>query len=270
MRVSLLLSFVSGNPDSLAALVSPGNRLLGCSANKRYIPVRFHLKMHADLPTAKCTSYRDHSILTLTLSIATTLSILVLPLPSIPTPRRFLLGVLLLLGLFVLVSGILARYYVLARPASSVYLIWYVAESTLTILFANLPFLSSLVSSTTPNRVRHFSSGLSLSRWPRSYKNTPPLRAQRERLDSTAASISTLSPVRSQQLCSVASTVSPPDVEDVWGDTSAPPSIPPTPIHKLSPSDPPPELEVYWTMRRPSALNADLEKMGKETQWPLR
>lgn len=227
------------------------------------------LYVHTDTAAAQCSTYRNHSILTLAFSTTTTMTVLLLPIPFIPTPRKYLLCILALVGVLVLVAEILSRYYVLTQPTSPTYLQWYVAETTLTILFANIPFLSSIITSTTTSRVRHLSSTLSLSAWPRSYKDTPRLRVQRERLESTATTISTLSPTHSQRHESFASTLLPFEI-DTWLDTSPPPSVPPTPVRKLTLDDPPPELEKRWTTRRPKTQDTDVEKMGEFAQWPLR
>jgi len=219
----------------------------------------------------QCTTYRNHTITTLALSTATTLATLIIPVPMIPTPRKFLLALLLLVGTLALVSGILARYLVLISSTSFRSLHWLVAESVLMILFANLPFLSSLYTSTTPSRIRKLSSTLSLSQWPRSYKDTSPLETQRQRLDSTATAISTLSPVRSHRLGSTASISPQVEVDDGWSDTDTSFTVLPTPVRKMMLTDPPPELEVYWNTRRPSTRDTDLEGVGlRETQWPLQ
>jgi hypothetical protein len=97
-------------------------------------------------------------------------------------------------GVSILVLDILARYSVLNAPESQGYLFFYTSESTLLIVFANLPFLTSLVVSTAPARIREFgrnisfsrdSGGIPLSPWPRSRRvsvqsiGLPPLRASR-------------------------------------------------------------------------------------------
>jgi hypothetical protein len=189
----------------------------------------------------------------------------------IPTPRKFLLAILLLIGVLALVSGIMARYFVVASPTSSVSMHWLLAESVLMILFANLPFLSPLYTSTTSSRIRKLSNTLSLSQWPRSNQDTPPLHAQRQRLNSTATTIGTLSPKRSFRLGSMASTIPQVDVEDGWSDTDMPSTVPPTPVRKMTPTDPPLELEAYWATRRPSTRGTDSDSTGiREMQWPLR
>jgi hypothetical protein len=194
--------------------------------------------------------------MTLSCNLTTTLAVLIIPVPFIPTPRRFLLAILLILGSLTMVTGILGRFYIIAHPNSKIYLFLYTAETALLLLFANLPFLSSLVTSITQSRIRHISNSLSLSRWPRSYKDTPPLRAQR--LNSTATTMSVMSPNTPMN-----------DLDYCWDDSSAPQSTPPTPpVQILALTDPPPELE-YWSMRKPDTRGEDVENMFTDPHWPL-
>jgi len=203
---------------------------------------------------AQCSTYHNHSITVLAFNLTTTIAVLVIPVPFIRTPRKFLLAVLLLLSAIALTIGLLSRYYILAHPTSLTYLSWHVAEPTVILLFANLPFLSSLVASTTTSRIRHISSNISLSQWPRSYKDTPPFRAQR--LNSTATTMSTMTPLENA---------------DAWTESGTSPITPPiTPVQRLNSTDPPPELEAYCATRRPSTKNIDVEKMFAEPGWPLR
>ena len=148
---------------------------------------------------AQCTTYHTQTAVTLAFNTPDIIFIMMLPVPFIPTPRRLLLAVLLLLGTLVLISGIISRASILAapHPASSMqtYLQWSTAESTLSIIFANLPFLTSLVVATAPARIKNLShnlrasSHLALSQWPRSRQGSwaiqeeesmpPPLRPSR-------------------------------------------------------------------------------------------
>jgi uncharacterized membrane protein HdeD (DUF308 family) len=118
--------------------------------------------METKICIEQCTTYRNHSIVALALGSSTTIATLIIPVPMIPTPRKSLLCVLLVLGTFALVFGVLARYQALTSPTSSVYLNWLVAETALLILFANLPFLIPLITLTTSVRVSQSSSTLSL------------------------------------------------------------------------------------------------------------
>ena len=134
----------------------------------------------------QCTSYHGHTALTISFDIPNTLLVMILPVPFIPTPRRLLLAILLVLSTLVLITGTLSRASVLANPWQATYLHWYTTESTLSIIFANLPFLTSLIVTAAPARIRHFSSQLALSQWPRSRRGSweigapiSPLRSSR-------------------------------------------------------------------------------------------
>ncbi|KAF2703508.1 hypothetical protein K504DRAFT_392309 [Pleomassaria siparia CBS 279.74] len=205
---------------------------------------------------AQCSTYRNHSIATLALDLTATLAVLLVPVPFIPTPRKFLLAFLLFFGFVTLVIGVLGRYYVISQPASLTYLNWYTAQTAVIILFANLPFLSSLVTKTSASRHRCMSNNLALSQWPVSYKDTPPLRAQR--LDSTATTVSTMS--------------SSMDTTEGWNSASVPSLTPPTtPVLKLRTADSPPQMEMCWWTRRPSMRDADaVNLLDIEPGCPLR
>lgn len=116
-------------------------------------------------------------MVSLMFSTLTTVLVLVVPVPFIPTPRHLLLTILMVTGIAILVLGILGRYYILTAPTSQTYLFYYIYEITLLILFANLPFLTSLVATTTPACIREFGRNFNRSRegvdmplspWPRS------------------------------------------------------------------------------------------------------
>jgi hypothetical protein len=191
---------------------------------------------------------------------------MIVPVPFIPTPHRLLQVILFLIGIFILSSGIIARSFALSSPGSSTYLHWLIAESFLTVLFANLPFLSSVYTSTNARSIRRMSSNMSLSHWPRSNKDISPLYAQRERLDSTDATNIATPPAAKL-------TGSPPPVDlwDGWSDKDTPFSAPTTLVRQMTLTDPPPELEGYWSTRGTDVRDSDMESVGvREIQWPLR
>ncbi|KAF2659623.1 hypothetical protein K491DRAFT_590669 [Lophiostoma macrostomum CBS 122681] len=199
----------------------------------------------------QCTTYRNHNLVTWIFDLTTTLLIFILVIPFIRTPRKLLLSVLFLLGLIVLTTGIVSRYYILTTPKLPTYLPWYTAEASTSLVFANLPFLSSLVTSSPSNRTRRqrFSSVVSLPPWPRlAVQECSPNPRRFQRLDSTATTASTASRSATEH-----------DFDDAWSDAGIQPSTPPTPIHTLRPTDPPLELEIFWSSRRPSTRD-DVEK----------
>ncbi|KAH8725874.1 hypothetical protein GQ44DRAFT_771823 [Phaeosphaeriaceae sp. PMI808] len=190
---------------------------------------------------SQCFSYHNHSALTLAFNIPDTIFIMLMPIPFIPTTRRPLLAILLLIGTFVLITDIVSRSLVIVSHISSAggtpslpkYLPWYTSESTLGIIFANLPFLTSLVVTAAPARIRHFSDQLSLSQWPRSRRTswdysdvTPPLRTSR--FNSTATTLADLvSPtdVEKAENKFLATLDTKGDKGDISGSTESSPSI---------------------------------------------
>ena len=146
------------------------------------------------LGNSQCITYHNHAIVSLLFDTLTTVLVLILPTPLIPTPRRCLLIILMVTGISTLIVGVFARVFVLKAPNSHTYLFYYIYEMTLLIVFANLPFLTSLVVSTAPARIRDFGRNISFSRegvhmplspWPRSNRvsvqeiGAPPLRSSR-------------------------------------------------------------------------------------------
>jgi hypothetical protein len=157
----------------------------------------------SDLSDQQCVTYQSHAIVSLTFDILTTVLVLILPTPFIPTPRHLLLTILMITGIATLIFGILARYYILTAPTSQTHVFYYIYETICLVVFANLPFLTSLVVSTTPERIREFGRNISfscdrvhmpLSPWPRSSRTSvqdiasPPMRV--ERLTSTVTVMS--------------------------------------------------------------------------------
>ncbi|CAO2655413.1 Nn.00g104770.m01.CDS01 [Neocucurbitaria sp. VM-36] len=191
------------------------------------------MEAHWDLHTtnAQCIAYHGHTAVTLAFNIPNTILIMLLPVPFIPTPRRLLLAILFILGALVLATGIISRSSILmtsslvvnslvngTAPFASTqpFLHWYTSESTLSIIFANLPFLTSLVVATAPARIRGFSQNLrasshvALGTWPRSRRGSwscvhgsrrcsqdtqpegMPASLRANRIDSTATTLTEL------------------------------------------------------------------------------
>ncbi|KAF2259273.1 hypothetical protein CC78DRAFT_525075 [Lojkania enalia] len=194
---------------------------------------------------AQCSNYHSHSIVVLALSFIATLVVLIIPVPFIPTPRKLLLVLLIALGIFVIVSGILGRYYLLLQPSHPGYIPWYVAEAASTIFFANLPFLSSLVTSSSSSRFRHVRSRLALSRWPRSTKESPPLYIERLNSDASATRSTSIR-----------------EIENTWSDLKVPGATPIAPVLSLRLTDPLLELDDYWT-GRPSTRSTNISSPSR-------
>ncbi|KAF1970644.1 hypothetical protein BU23DRAFT_205880 [Bimuria novae-zelandiae CBS 107.79] len=181
---------------------------------------------------SQCQTYRYHTILALALDTTTITTTLLLPIAFIPTPRKFLQAALLALGASVLASAILSRYYLLVRPAASParYIHWYLAQLVLMLLFANLPFLTSLFTS-TPRASRR---SISLASWPRSWKDSAGDAEQRLRTGSATTVGSVLDERLAKRLWSTASVSSPSDVDCVLeGEVAGAEVVPPVQSHAL-------------------------------------
>ncbi|KAF1943818.1 hypothetical protein EJ02DRAFT_484486 [Clathrospora elynae] len=141
-------------------------------------------------PNSQCITYHGHTAITLAINILNTILIMMVPVPFIPTPRRLLLTILLIIGTLVLFTGTIGRSLVLTNPLAPAYLHWYTTEPSLSIIFANLPFLTFLVFATAPARLR-------LSQWPRnrhsSWASSIPPPLSRARIGSTATTMSSMS-----------------------------------------------------------------------------
>ncbi|KAH7377827.1 hypothetical protein BKA66DRAFT_151269 [Pyrenochaeta sp. MPI-SDFR-AT-0127] len=162
---------------------------------------------------SQCATFHKHTAVTLTFDIPNTIFIMMLPVAFIPTPRRLLLAILFILGTLVFISGIVSRAALLKNVALPAYLHWYTSESTLSIIFANLPFLTSFFVATAPAKLRGFSqnlrtsSQLALSQWPRSRRGSWECR-DASRRGSWATHNEGLPPLRVNRLGSAATTIS--------------------------------------------------------------
>lgn len=120
----------------------------------------------------QCRTYHSQTAVSLAFSIPNTILIMLLPVPFIPTPRRTLLAILFLIGTLVLASSIASAATILSNPSSPMYLHWTTSESSLSIIFANLPFLTSFVVTAAPARLRTLSTHFALNQWPRSRRTS--------------------------------------------------------------------------------------------------
>jgi hypothetical protein len=192
MRIGILLRVFSYCSRLVDAVVSTHGSLLEHIHKQPYVIPSCTGRPQL-IPTAQCTSYHKHTAVVLSFDVPNTLLIMILPIPFIPTPRRLLLAILLILSTLILITSIISRVSILLHPGRPTYLAWYTTESTLSIIFANLPFLTSLVVTAAPARIRHFSNQLASSQWPRSRRGSwdnasmPQLRTTR--FNSTATTV---------------------------------------------------------------------------------
>ncbi|KAL8628038.1 hypothetical protein Q9189_006247 [Teloschistes chrysophthalmus] len=101
---------------------------------------------------SQCASYYHHLITAAVFNISSDLIMLYIPLPilikaQLPLKRKIILCGVFSLGILVVLSAILNRYYnFTAGFGSLVYLNWYVGEAATSVFVANIPHLWPLLS----------------------------------------------------------------------------------------------------------------------------
>ncbi|KAI4271228.1 MAG: hypothetical protein LQ337_006161 [Flavoplaca oasis] len=100
----------------------------------------------------QCASYYHHLITSAVFNITSDLMMLYIPLPilikaRLPLRRKIILCGVFSLGILVILSAILNRYYNFTEPYGSlVYLNWYTGEAATSVFVANIPHLWPLLS----------------------------------------------------------------------------------------------------------------------------
>lgn len=93
---------------------------------------------------------------------------------ALPLKRKLILSCIFGLGVFVILSAVLNKYYSFTQPFGSLWTFWYVRESSTALLVANLPFLWTLLrrvfhlhafDGSGSSGSRRTSSGTTLTRW---------------------------------------------------------------------------------------------------------
>ncbi|KAL8660284.1 MAG: hypothetical protein Q9202_006695 [Teloschistes flavicans] len=101
---------------------------------------------------SQCASYYHHLITAAVFNISSDLMMLYIPLPilikaQLPLKRKIILCGVFSLGILVILSAILNRYYnFTAGYGSLIYLNWYVGEAVTSVFVANVPHLWPLLS----------------------------------------------------------------------------------------------------------------------------
>ncbi|KAL8663811.1 MAG: hypothetical protein Q9168_008030 [Polycauliona sp. 1 TL-2023] len=101
---------------------------------------------------SQCASYYHHLITSAVFNITSDLMMLYIPLPilikaRLPMKRKIILCGVFSLGVLVILSAILNRYYNFTEPYGSlVYLNWYTGEAATSVFVANIPHLWPLLS----------------------------------------------------------------------------------------------------------------------------
>ena len=107
---------------------------------------------YTNLLVAQCASYYHHLITDAVFNISSDLMMLALPLPllikaQLPFKKKLVLCAVFSLGVFVILSAVLNRYYnFTAGYGSLIYLNWYAGETSTAVIVANIPHCWPLLS----------------------------------------------------------------------------------------------------------------------------
>ncbi|KAI4257433.1 MAG: hypothetical protein L6R42_005668 [Xanthoria sp. 1 TBL-2021] len=113
-------------------------------------PIQQYWQVPVD--NSQCASYYHHLITSAVFNITSDLLMLYIPLPilikaRLPLKRKIILCGVFSLGVLVILSAILNRYYNFTEPYGSlIYLDWYTGEAATSVFVANVPHLWPLLS----------------------------------------------------------------------------------------------------------------------------
>lgn len=110
----------------------------------------FHNYWALPAPNVQCTSAVNHLITYAVFNISSDLVMLLIGFSlfignNLPWNRKIILCFVFGLGIFVILSSILNKYYSFTHPFGSQWTFWYVRESSTALIVANLPFLWPLL-----------------------------------------------------------------------------------------------------------------------------
>lgn len=100
-------------------------------------------------PNVQCNAATNHLITNATLNLSSDVILLCIALPmfvrtQMPARKKVALCCVFGLGIFVMISAILNKYYSFTNPFGSQWTYWYCRESSTSMLVANLPFVYTL------------------------------------------------------------------------------------------------------------------------------
>lgn len=136
----LLRSMVSALSQLLVRLTTSSLASLHANIPNRAVPT----------PNVQCNTALHHLITNAVFNISSDVIMICIALPmfirsQLPLRKKVVLVCIFSLGLFVILSSILNKYYSFTSPFGSMWTYWYTRESSTAILVANLPFLWPLV-----------------------------------------------------------------------------------------------------------------------------
>jgi hypothetical protein len=98
----------------------------------------------------QCSTAENHLILNCVLNISSDLMIMMIPLPlliktHLPLRKKLLLCGLFSLGIFVISSAAVNKYYSFTHPFGNFWVFWYTREISMAVIVTNIPHLWALV-----------------------------------------------------------------------------------------------------------------------------
>ena len=110
----------------------------------------FHNYWAVPTPNPQCSAALHHLITNAVFNLSSDLAMLCISLPMfvrshLPIQRKITLCAIFSLGIFVILSAVLNKYYSFTDPYGIMWTYWYVRECSTALLVANLPFLWGLV-----------------------------------------------------------------------------------------------------------------------------
>lgn len=119
----------------------------------------------------QCANYFYYCIIQMVFNVSSDILMLFIPLPfiinsKIPPMKRAMLIAIFSLGIFVILAAVLNKYYNFALPNYTVYMVWDIRETSVSIMVANIMCLWPLIRKMTgwSTFLRHGSKSGSHSR----------------------------------------------------------------------------------------------------------
>ncbi|KAH8651656.1 hypothetical protein BGZ61DRAFT_314413, partial [Ilyonectria robusta] len=98
----------------------------------------------------QCSAAQNHLKMSFAFNLSGDVLMLGVPIPlllqsQLPWKRKLVVTGIFSLGIFVIISATLSRYYVFTEPDSILWIFWYVREASTAIIVANVPHLYALL-----------------------------------------------------------------------------------------------------------------------------
>jgi len=163
----------------------------------------FHNYWAVPTPNPQCSAATDHLITNAVFNISSDLIMLLLSLQMLirshlPLKRKLILCGIFGLGIFVILSAVLNKYYSFNNPYGTLWTFWYVRESSTVMIVANLPFTWTLLRRIKIFNVGAFDKYGTPSRIPYHSQRSARARRLREQgswpIDSRVPSINGMNP----------------------------------------------------------------------------